>query len=100
MWDPAPCPGSSWGPALGAWRLSHWATRDAPAPVVRVVFLSDGVGSDSTPLSLLLERGRFPVCSGGEDCPHHLLKLQMAVGSGPGGQCSGLRPEASDNEVE
>lgn len=25
---------------------------------------------------------------------------QIADGSGPGGQCSGLRPEASDNEVE
>lgn len=45
-----------------------------------VVFLSDGIGSDSTPLSLLSERGQFPVCSGGEGCLDRLLKSQMAVG--------------------
>lgn len=50
------------------------------APVVRVVFLTDGIGSDSTPLSLLSESGGFPACSGGEGCPCRLLKLQTAVG--------------------
>ena len=70
--------GSSWGSARGAWRLSHRVTRDVPTPVVWVVLLSDGVGSDSTPLSHL--PGGFPMCGGGEGCQRHLLKSQTAVG--------------------
>ena len=31
MWDLVPCPGiESRPPALGAWTLSHWTTREAP----------------------------------------------------------------------
>lgn len=70
--------GSSWGSARGAWRLSHRATRDVPTLVVWVVLLSEGVGSDSTPLSHL--PGGFPMCGGGEGCQRHLLKSQTAVG--------------------
>lgn len=70
--------GSSWGSARGAWRLSHRATRDMPTPVVWVVLLFDGVGSDSTPLSHL--PGGFPMCGGGEGCQRPFLKSQTAVG--------------------
>ena len=31
MWDPVPSPGIKPGlPALGAWSLSHWTTREVP----------------------------------------------------------------------
>ena len=32
MWDLLPCPGiEPWPPALGAWNLSHWTTREVPS---------------------------------------------------------------------
>ena len=36
MWDLVPSPGiKPWPPALGAWSLSHWTTREVPSWVLR-----------------------------------------------------------------
>ena len=39
MWDLVPWPGiEPWAPALGAWSLSHWTTRDVPEITFKRIF--------------------------------------------------------------
>ena len=53
MWDLVPWPGIEFGPALGAWNLSHWTTREVPPSIPEGRFPTLGISNTLSPWVLL-----------------------------------------------
>ena len=77
MWSLVPSPGKPRPPALGAWCLSHWATREVPAIVLRGQNTAWLWGTEIVQLRLGLETMIFWRRS--HTCSEDVMKLRFLM---------------------